>query len=380
MQVSIASMGDWTVNSPESRWNKAVGKIRAPVASLLCKTLHSGNPILHSPAILPSRWPVMLNTSDADIVHLNWVNAEMMSIADIGKIRKPVVWTLHDMWAFSGAEHVSSDRRWSEPYSAANRPKHESGFDLNRWAWERKRRLWKRPMQIVTPSRWMAECVRQSALMCDWPVTVVPNTIDTEVWKPVAKNLARQLLQLPQDVPLLLFGAMGGTQEYHKGFDLLRAALSHLRGQIPGLELVIFGQLAPKEPVDFGYPVHYTGLLYDEISLSLLYSAGDVMVIPSRIDNFPNTGVEAHACGTPVVAFDVCGLPDIVEHRHTGYLARAFDPVDLANGLHWVLQDNTRRDELGKSARERAVKLWSYKTIAPEYLAVYQRTIRNFCG
>ena len=375
MLVNNATSGDWTVAGPQSKVAKALSKVRGPLAGLLTRTLKTGNAIAHSPAIVPSRWSERLNASDADVIHLHWVNGEMMSVADIGKMKKPVVWTLHDMWAFCGAEHYTEDHRWRDGYTANNRPSHEAGFDLNCWTASRKLKHWKRPMHIVTPSQWLADCAKQSVLMRDWPITVIPNAIDTDAWQPVDKALARQLLHLPPDVPLLLFGAMGGAQDLRKGFDLLQAGLNHLRGQLPGLELVVFGQLAPKAPLDIAFPVHYTGHLHDDVSLQLLYCAADAMIIPSRQDNLPNTGVEAHACGTPVVAFDACGLPDIVEHQQTGYLAKAFDPVDLAKGLRWVLDDADRRTSLGQAARARAVNLWSYEPVSAQYVRCYQQAM-----
>jgi len=372
MLVNQASAGDWTVTGPSTKIDKVLAKVRGPLAGLLSKTLKTKNPIVHSPAILPSRWHKRLNQSDADVIHLHWVAGETMSIADIGQITKPVIWTLHDMWAFCGAEHVTADHRWRDGYTANNRPAYESGFDLNRWTSARKLKHWQRPMHIVTPSRWLADCARQSVLMRDWPVTVIPNTIDTAVWQPVDKTLARQMLQLPLNVPLILFGAMGGTQAPHKGFDLLQAALNHLRGQLPGLELVVFGQLAPKAQPDIGFAVHYTGHLHDDVSLRLLYSAADALVIPSRQDNLPNTGLEAHACGTPVVAFDACGLPDIVTHQQTGYLAKAFDATDLAAGIQWVLSDTQRHTALCQAARAKALAQWSTAVVATQYQRVYR--------
>jgi glycosyltransferase involved in cell wall biosynthesis len=372
MFVSNATAGDWTVEGPQSKIAKALSKVRPPLAGLLSKTLKTDNPIIHSPAIVPSRWSKRLNASDADVIHLHWINGEMMSISDIGQLTKPVVWTLHDMWAFCGAEHYTEDFRWRDGYTSSNRPCYEGGFDLNRWTLERKRKHWKRPMHIVTPSRWLAECAKQSVLMRDWPITVIPNAIDTNVWQPVDKTLARQLLHLPPDVPLLLFGAMGGAQDPRKGFDLLRAALNHLRGQLPGLELVVFGQLAPKEPVDMGFPVHYTGHLHDDVSLRLLYSAADVIVVPSRQEAFGQTASEAHACGTPAVAFDNSGLVDIVRHQQTGYLAKAFDTEDLARGIKWVLADDRRHAQLCQTARQDAVSRFSYPVVAAQYKSLYR--------
>jgi glycosyltransferase involved in cell wall biosynthesis len=375
MQAVKATSGDWTVSNPSGALFKVGTLLRPQVASLARGFLKAEQRQPLSSAILPSRWPARINQSDADLVHLHWLNAEMMSVEDIGRIQKPIVWTLHDMWAFCGAEHVSIDNRWREGYTAANRPNHESGFDLNRWVWNRKRKAWKKPVQIVTPSSWLANCVRQSALMGDWPVTSIPNAIDTESWQPIDRTHARNLMGLPQDAKLIAFGAMGGGQAHHKGYDLLLAALGHLRGQFPGLEVIVFGMARPRDVSDLGFPIHYTGHLHDDLSLRALYSASDAMVIPSRIDNLPNTGVEAMACGTPVVAFDTCGLPDIVIHQQTGWLAKAFDTENLARGIQWVLADESRHTQLCQASRAAAVARYAYPVVAAQYKALYERVL-----
>lgn len=376
MWVDDAILGDWTVQGPSSKLRKGLAKFRPFLGQLTFKPFFkTGNPIIHSPAVLPSGRVAGLNSSSADVLHLHWVQGEMLSVADIGQLRKPVVWTLHDMWAFCGAEHYTEEFRWRDGYAKINRPIYESGFDLNRWTWQRKCKHWQHPMHIVTPSRWLAQCVRESALMRDWPVTVVPNCLDINKWQPLDKPLARELLGLPKDVPLLLFGAMGGGNDPRKGFDLLLKALQHLRGEQRELELVVFGQLAPKSAPDLGFPIHYTGHLHDDLSLRALYSAADVMLIPSRQDNLPNTGVESLACGTPVVAFDVCGLPDIVQHQHTGYLAKPFDTEDLAHGIQWVISESTSDSSLQQQARAYAEKNFSNSAVVPQYKAVYDAAI-----
>ncbi|MEQ1620723.1 MAG: glycosyltransferase family 4 protein [Methylococcales bacterium] len=375
MRVNQATTGDWTVQGPRSKWDKAMARLRPSLDILPNSLINTGISGFQSIALLASSWPERINNSDADIAHLHWINAEMMSIGDIGRIRKPIVWTLHDMWAFCGSTHYSDTSRWKEGYTSGNLPAGEAGYDLDRWVWQRKFKAWQRAIQIVTPSRWLAECVQQSALMRDWPVSVIPNAIDTDIWKPIDKRLARSLLGLPVDVPLLLFGAIDGEQDPRKGFDLLRAALDHLRGQIDGLQLAIFGQHAPRNPEDLGFPVHYTGPLHDDLCLQVLYNAADLLVIPSRQDNLPNTGVEALACGTPVLAFDVCGLPDIVQHQQTGYLAKAFDTEQLASGIQWILEDTKRHSTLSTNARADAVARFSYPAIAQEYLKIYNDTI-----
>ncbi|KGE03818.1 glycosyltransferase family 4 protein [Pseudohaliea rubra] len=376
MWVNKASAGDWTVQGPSSKWEKLTAALRGHVDGQLRHLLKTGNPIIHSPAVVPSQWVKRLNASDADIVHLHWVQGEMLSIADIGRIEKPIVWTLHDMWAFCGAEHYTDDHRYRDGYHRDNRPAHEARSDLNRWTWRRKRKHWQRPMHIVTPSQWLADCARDSALMRDWPVSVVANPIDTERWQPLPQGLARELLGLPAEVPLLLFGAMGGGRDPRKGFDLLLQALEQLRDnpRAQGLELIIFGQRAPQSPPSLGFPIHYTGHLHDDLSLRALYCAADAMVIPSRQDNLPNTGVEAHACATPVVAFNTGGLPDIVEHEQTGYLAQPFDTGDLARGIVWVIGQRGEV-QLRNQARAGAVERFSYDVVARGYLDVYSAVI-----
>jgi glycosyltransferase involved in cell wall biosynthesis len=128
-------------------------------------------------------------------------------------------------------------------------------------------------------------------------------------------------------------------------------------------------------PPELGLPVHYTGLLHDNISLRLLYSAADALVVPSRQDNLPNTGVEALTCGTPVIAFNTCGLPDIVSHKETGYLTEPFDVEDLATGIKWVFADAERYKVLRRAAREKAVKYFDQNVIAKQYQNVYQQVL-----
>lgn len=376
MLVNVAASGDWTVQGPANKWAKAIVLTRSQLAKPLCQLLRTGNPSIHYPAVVPSRWPERINGVDADVVHLHWVQGEMLSIGDITRIRKPIVWTLHDMWAFCGAEHYTADHRWRDGYWRDNRPAHESGFDLNRFTWERKRKHWRRPLHIVGDSYWISDCASNSLLMRDWPVTTIHYSLDTNSWQPIDQPLARQLMDLPQDCPILLFGATSGGTDPRKGFDLLLTALAQLGSEpsLQSMQLVVFGQLAPQSPPQLGFPVHYTGHLHDDLSLRALYSAADAMVIPSRQDNLPNTGVEAHACATPVIAFNTGGLPDIVEHKCTGYLAKALDIEDLAHGIAWVL---THREsgQLGTNARERAEALFATAVVAEQYRVVYENAL-----
>jgi glycosyltransferase involved in cell wall biosynthesis len=386
MWVDAPISGDWSVKGSDGYWSKMSTRARAKMAGALKRTLITQNPIIHSPAILSSNWVNELNRSNADLVHLHWVQGEMLSISDISKIEKPVVWTLHDMWGFCGAEHVSWDDRWRHGYRHDNRPLHEAGFDLNRWTWERKRRLWKQRMNIVAPSNWMAQCAKDSVLMQDWPVSVIHNCLNIDIWKPLDSAIARELANLPRTAPLIAFGSHGSNTAHHKGFDLLLKALKHLKAIRRDFELVVFGELEPKQKPDLGVPLHYMGHLHDDISMCALYSAADVLVVPSRQDNLPNIAVEALACGTPVAAFDIGGLSDIVSHGKTGYLASAYDSEDLALGINSLLDNcvHSTRDganrsnpinEVRKLCRSRAKELFCEDVVGNQYKTLYANTI-----
>ena len=378
MWVEKALSGDSSVQTGHGMFSTNMSRItaavRARAARQLARLQTTSNTSLHSPSVLPSRWVNRINTSDADIVHLHWVQGEMLSVSDIGRINKPIIWTLHDMWPICGAEHYATDHRWRDGYSQTNRPAYESGLDINRWTWQRKLKLWKRPMHIVAPSQWLADCARASVLLGDWPIDVILNPIDVEKWKPIDQGRARDILGLPQHADLLLFGAMGGGQDARKGFDLLAGALGALYGKVSGLELVVFGESRPREPVDLGFPVHYVGQIHDDLQLRLLYSAASAFALPSRQDNLPLTCIEALACGTPVVAFDTCGPPTIIQHKQTGFLASAFDCYSFAEGLKWAL-DKSNQPSVRLSARHFAEHSFSYATVASQYVEAYEKVL-----
>jgi glycosyltransferase involved in cell wall biosynthesis len=383
-------------NTEGAFWQGPIGRrIHPRLHQYASRGFRTGNPTLHSIA-----WPAtglgqeLLDRhprGEADLVHLHWLGDATLSIEEIGRLPMPLVWTLHDQWAFCGAEHytsppapgetASTDERFAAGYTPFNRPGHESGPDLNRLTWHRKCRAWRRPIQIVATTTWLADCARRSDLMGGWPITVIPYPLDLQVWSQCDQRQARALLNLPQDRPLVLFGADGGTRDPRKGADLLFQALQMLRSQVNGtalehLELVLFGQGRPAQVQDFGFPIHYSGRLHDDISLRLLYAAADVMVVPSRQEAFGQTASEAHACGTPVVAFRTGGLIDIVDDRTTGALAEPFDPGSLAAAIRWVLEDPQRRAKLGTAGRQRSLLLWDPERVASLYNDLYHTISR----
>lgn len=382
MNVNSKKSEDAHISRPLPKIGEYISLGRNAIGTGLARMLTANSGSTLSPALLPSRWPNRLNASDNDIVNLHWVNGEMLSVADIAAIKKPVVWTLHDMWAFCGAEHYAEHWRWQDGYYEHNRTADSKGIDLERFTWNKKKKIWQKPIQIVTPSHWLAECVRSSALMHDWPVKVIHNAIDTGFWRPLDKLQARSSLGFPTDANIIMFGAVGGSKDPRKGFELLERALYHLREKLDKAMLVVVGQSEPEKPPELGFPVHFTGHISNDDKLRELYCAVDMVVIPSKQDNLPNMGVEALACGRPVVAFDTCGLPDLVKHRKTGYLAKAFDTQDLANGMAWVVtqkqplvagtrQSNESLSELELQSRQYAEESFAYSVVAKQYKELF---------
>ena len=348
------------------------------LSNLLLRLQRSPDHTLRSLNLFRSNMPRQLDLQSADIINLHWVGLETMSVAEIGRISKPVVWTLHDMWAFCGSEHYARDApdaRHREGYRADNRVGGASGIDLDRWTWNRKRRAWRRPYHVVCPSRWLAGCTRGSALMSTWPVDVIPNPIDCSLYAPQERRRARVELGLPPHAKVLLFGAAGGVADPRKGFRHLLAALQQFHSQErERTVLALFGGHMESAEPPAGFRVQEFGHIDDERKMAMLYGAADAFVAPSEMDNLPNTVVEALACGTPVVGFDVGGMPDMVTSGREGHLCRPFDASELAAGIRAIL-DHPSPQSLRDAARSRALQMFGEQRIALKYQELYERVL-----
>jgi glycosyltransferase involved in cell wall biosynthesis len=327
------------------------------------------------PDVLASR----VKQLNPDIIHLQWVCNGYLQIETLPKFQQPLVWTLHDMWPFTGG---CCYNRGCDKFQDAcgDCPHLNSGKsrDLSRWVWQRKAKAWANlNLTIVATSSWMAECARASSLFRHLRIETIPLGLDTDTYKPIDKRFARDLLNLPQDKQLVLFGAINPTADPRKGFDLLLPALQRLSesGWQDRLELVVFGASAPEQPIDLGFKAHYLGFIQDDLALALVYAAADVTIVPSKQEAFGQTASESLSCGTPVVAFNSTGLKDIVDDRHNGYLATPFASEDLANGIEWVLADRERYQKLQYYAREKSLREFAAATQARRHVALYEEIL-----
>jgi len=380
MLVQAKLSDDKTVIGPDSKIKKGFALFRPIFDSVINTIFAGGSKTIFSPAWMPfSNIPSQIKSIAPDIVHLHWICGGMLRIEDLKRINKPIVWTLHDMWAFTGGCHYSGGcDRFQQDCGNCPQLNRSSKNDFSRSIFRRKKESWNGlNITIVTPSKWLAECAKKSSLFKDRRIEVIHNGLDLNVFKPIDKATAREIWDLPTDKKLILFGAMSATSDHRKGFDLLYKGLKQLAAKWSGkAELVVFGASEPENPPDFGLPVHYLGRLHDDISLALLYAAADVMVVPSRQEAFGQTASESLACGTPVVSFGATGLLDIIDHKLNGYLAKPFDTSDLAAGIDWVLSDNSRHKELCIKAREKAVACFDIEKIAGQYAELYMEAVR----
>lgn len=336
-----------------------------------------------STAYVPVAQRVRDAVADADVLHLHWVVHGFINIPFLRQARRPIVWTLHDSWAFTGGCHLPAGcRRYQQKCGSCPQLGSETEADLTRLNWQRKLRAWRDvDMTIVTPSNWLAECARSSSLFAGRRVEVIPNGIDTDVFKPMDRATCRRILNLPDDKHLILFGAMGATSDENKGFELLRQAIATLPQHVFGRKcmLVVFGAQRFDLP-DLNMEVRFMGTLTDDIALSVLYAAADVMVVPSRQENLPNTLMEAMACGTPAVAFRTGGIPDLIEHQLSGYLAEPFDIADLARGIAWTLEQCGSDSGLGTHCRQKVEREFALDVVTASYVKLYSELLGNAHG
>lgn len=380
MMVQVKKSDDFTVHAPEGIYQKALAKIR-PYIDVIPNLWYRNR--MNTPWTISSlsnaNVIAKIKKNETDLVHLHWICNNFLSLNDIGKIEQPIIWTLHDSWAFTGGCHIPFDCfRYQEGCGVCQQLGSQCHSDLSNKIWKWKQQVYKKKeITLVAPSQWLAKCAKSSSLFADGHVEVIPNGIDTKVYKPIDKYFARQVLGISLDEKIILFGAMSSTSDYNKGFQYLQPALSRLATIYDknNIRLLVFGASAPKEDILFPYPVQYTGRLYDEISLTLLYSAADVFVAPSIMDNLPNTVMESLACGTPCVAFYIGGMPDLIDHGENGYLVRPFESEDLAKGIAWILEDDERWKKLSQKARNKVFKNFDINIVANKYINLYEKIL-----
>ncbi len=336
----------------------------------------SENDSIRSYNVVPMGTADVLNRMDADIIQMHWIAADTISVRELPKLNKPVVWKLPDMWAFSATEHYlkpGDPERFVEGYEPSNRPPHQWGLDVDRRLWAYKKHAWRDlSMGIVAPSAWMADCARRSRLFGKYPIRHILNPLDTALYKPGNTQKARATFDLPPDKSLIMFGAVQATSDRRKGFHHLQSALSHLNKHLDPIKtsLVVLGADGPHPDRIAGFEVRYLGTTHDENRVVAAYNAADALVLPCEMDNLPNVIKEAMCCGVPCAAFNVGGVPDMLDHQETGYLAKPYEAADLARGIGWAV--SAAGAELRAKIRQSALEKFSPHKVVPQYIRFYR--------
>ena len=312
-----------------------------------------------------------INNQDVDIVHLHWIGNEMISISQLKKIKKPIVWSFYDMWPICGAEHHSYDDRYIDGYSKINRPLNERGIDLNRIIWNYKRKNLNFNFTITSPSKWFFNIIKKSKLHKEKKIIHLPLNIDTSVWKPRDIKHSKDFFNLNNEKKILLFGSATSTNE-RKGFNFLIKLFKEKK--INNCKLLIFGE-KPKNLDQLNIDYTYVGRIKDIYSLNMLYSLSDLLLMPSKIEVFGQIGMEANACGTPCVIFENTGATDYVKHLETGYISKHLDVDDFAKGIDFLINDENKYKKISENCREHILENFNDKIISKKLIDIYSRII-----
>lgn len=282
----------------------------------------------------------------ADIIYLHWINSFLNynELKKLIKTGKPIFWFMHDMFPITGGCHHSFNCT-NYVKKCHKCPYNKKGIDHSVRQYKAKKKLYKQynNLYFVTPSRWLFSCVKNCDITKNNKIYHIPNLIDMSLFKPIKKNVARELFSINRNVMIIGFGADYALNNKYKGWEYMENALLILKenGVIKniGIELIIFGSNYNKEVDDkIPYPIHFLGHLNDDYSMIMAYNCMDIFVIPSIAENFPNTVLESLSCNIPVVGFIIGGIPDMV-NDNTGYLSEYKNSNDLAKGIALLIKE-----------------------------------------
>jgi len=364
------------VNSPSSVTHKFISRVTPKLEYSLLKMKYSNmRKSAFSTSMVINNKKLFGNIS-ADIIHLHWTGHGLLNIAQLKKLNKPVVLTLHDMSPFTGGCYYSGDCvRYMENCGKCHILNSDNERDLSRFVIESKLKSWKDiDLTVIAPGNWMAVNAMRSSVFKNKKIVAIPYCINTNIFQPVNKCEARKILNLPQDKRILLFGAVAGTADPRKGFGMLKSSLEFLKQFRSDIHVAVFGQSGSDKQLTV-FPESFLGVIKDEYTLALIYSAADLFLMPSREDNLPNTIIESLSCGTPVAAYKTGGIPDLITHRKNGFLAQPFNTEEFAEGIRYLLEDEERLLAMQDKARKTAVENHAEDIIAKKHINLYNEIL-----
>jgi len=286
-----------------------------------------------------------INELEPDIVHLHWIGGAMIKIQDLARIKSPIVWSLHDDWAYTGGCHIKWDcKKYTSACGSCPVLNSNKESDLSHQVFTAKKKVYDQmdSLTVVGLSRWIGHCASESKLLENAKVVQLPNPINTAKFRPSDKLKSRDALNLPADKKLILFGAMNAGGDVRKGFVELKSAIN----------------------------------LMGETDVELLYQSADVCLVPSLQENLSNVIMESLACGTPVVGFKIGGNSDMIDHKVNGYLAKPYEVEDLSEGISYVISQSNQNN-LSANSREKVLNNFDEKLVVKRYLELYENIIES---
>ena len=310
---------------------------------------------------------------EADIIHLHWINRGFLSLGSINKLlklKKPIVWTLHDSWAFTGGCHMTN--QCTKYQDDCKKCPLTLCFNFSSHFLKKKRAIFSVPSLVfTTPSSWMVEKARTGCVLSKKKITVMPNCVDTSIYKPLNSINCRKIFNLSEDKSIVLFNI---TNDMRKGIKYLHQVIFQLSENDKTLEFVGFGSSNIENTVFADLPIVAVGKINDNYSMATLYNACDVLIAPALEEPFGQTYIEAMACGTPCVAFDHSGPKDIIDHQENGYLAKYMDKNSLIDGVYYCLEN---KNKLTYAAVDKVQKKYSFNHVSQMHIDFYESILKN---
>ena len=317
---------------------------------------------------------------EADIINFHNIHGGYFNYLFLPSItqHKPTIFSLHDMWSFTG--HCSSSLsclKWEngcgncpylDIYPSVKR-------DLTHLEWQLKNWIYKRSkMIIVTPSQWLTNCVSRSILK-DFSIVQIPHGIDLEIYRPISQGICRDALGLPRDKKIILFSAQSLINPL-KGGETLFYALNQLPNSLKSsLLLLTLGEGGEGLKASLDIPVLSLGYISGDHIKAIAYSAADIFILPTLADVFGLVLIESMACGTPIIASSVGGVPELVRSGVTGELAQPENILEFTQKIIELLEDTNKREVLSKNCRHIAKMEYSIELQTDRYVQLYQQCL-----
>jgi len=358
------------------KYKKILAKTRFHLDQLPVKLYSKRTNTLFSVACLPSEYIVTkINEINPDIVHFHWICDGMIKTEDLLKIERPLFFSLHDMWLFTagchyheGCENYKDECRYCKVLNQSKK------CVLSKLTFIRKYKTLSnlKNITIIGLSNWITNLAKESKILAHNKIFNLPNLINVEQFYPQSKKDSRNRLGLPINRKLVLCGATTFDNNPRKGIIEIVKSFSLINND--NIELVFFGEYDKKLENLFKQKVYFLGYIEDEKKQQVIYNAADLTLVPSHQENLSLVIMESLSCGTPVVAFDIGGNKDMIEHKRNGYLAQPFSIEDLKEGVEWVLY-NDNYEKLSYNARQKVLNEFDSKIVVKKYIKLYQEVL-----